>query len=162
MPGFRPHIAWDVATNAIISIAYYQGAIRSSTIIRQFCEQNIFPIFDPVSIKEVFMDSEYTKESDYIYFEDKIGKEGDLYVCLRQNKQIKKLISPLLERGDSWSNYGDDDEVGSISTHLPHSHLPLKIVVLRDKEKKDQVRCFATTKTDITDTYLLSLQRHFF
>ncbi len=155
VPGFRPHIAWDVATNAIISIAYYQGAIRSSTIIRQFCEQNIFPIFDPVAIKEVFMDSEYTKESDYLYFKDKIGKEGNLYVCLRQNKQIKKLISPLLERSGSWSNYGDDDEVGSISTQLPHSHLPLKIVVLRDKEKKDQVRCFATTKTDITDTDLL-------
>ncbi|GAH41357.1 unnamed protein product, partial [marine sediment metagenome] len=43
VPGFRPHVAWDLAANVIITIAYYQGAVRSTKIIRQFCEQNIYP-----------------------------------------------------------------------------------------------------------------------
>lgn len=149
-----------VATNAIISIAYYQGAIRSSTIIRQFCEQNIFPIFDPVAIKEIFMDSEYTKEADYLYFKDKIGKEGDLYVCLRQNEQIKKLISPFWKEVISGLIMEMMTKLDPLAHNPPHSHLPLKIVVLRDKEKKDQVRCFGTTKTDITDTDLLFKYRY--
>ena len=159
VPGFRPHIAWDVATNAIISIAYYQGAIRSSTIIRQFCEQNVFPIFDPKAIQEIFMDSEYTKEGDYMYFKESIGKNGDLYVCLKQNKQIKKLISPLLENAHQWSDHGESDEVNAIDTYLPHTQLPIKIVVLRNKEKKDEVRCFGTTNMTISKTDLLQKYR---
>ena len=159
VPGFRPHIAWDVATNAIISIAYYQGAIRSSTIIRQFCEQNVFPIFDPKAIQEIFMDSEYTKEDDYKYFKEYVGKNGDLYVCLKQNKQIKKLIGPLLENEISWSDHGDSDEVNALDTYLPHSQLPIKIVVLRNKEKKDEVRCFGTTNMTISKTDLLQKYR---
>ncbi len=63
-PGFRPHIAWDLAENVILNIAYYQGGARSPAIIREFCEQNVFPIFDRRAIEEIYMDSEYTKETD--------------------------------------------------------------------------------------------------
>ncbi len=159
VPGFRPHIAWDVATNAIISIAYYQGAIRSSTIIRQFCEQNIFPIFNPIAIRELFMDSEYTKEGDYQYFKEAIGPTGELYVCLKQNKQIKNLIVPLLESNKDWQDYDNGDEIQSSVVELPHSRLPFKIVVLRTKDTKDEVRCFGTTKTSIDDSELLQKYR---
>ena len=37
VPGFRPHIAWDVATNAIISIAYYQENRNQGTPYILFC-----------------------------------------------------------------------------------------------------------------------------
>ena len=159
VPGFRPHIAWDVATNAIISIAYYQGAVRSSTIIRQFCEQNIFPIFNPMAIRELFMDSEYTKEGDYHYFKEAIGTNGEIYVCLKQNRQIKNLIEPLINEEENWNEHDNRDEIKSLVAELPHTKLKLKIVVLRDKDKKDRIRCFGTTKTDIDDGDLLQKYR---
>jgi hypothetical protein len=35
VPGFRPHVARDLATNVIINIAYFQGAARAPRIIQQ-------------------------------------------------------------------------------------------------------------------------------
>jgi hypothetical protein len=159
VPGFRPHVAWDVATNAIISIAYYQGAIRSSTIIRQFCEQNIYPLFKPSEIKELYMDSEYTKEDDFVYLSERTHENGHIYVCLKRNKQIQKLIDPLIEKKEGWQKFDGDDEIHSCNTHLPHSGLPIKIVVLRDTEKGDNLRCFGSTNLQITDRELLSKYR---
>ena len=54
VPGFRPHIAWDLATNVIINIAYFQGGTRAPRIIHQFCEQNILPVLDPLALKELY------------------------------------------------------------------------------------------------------------
>ena len=65
VPGFRPHIAWDLANNVIINMAYFQGSTRAPRIVKQFCEQNIFPILDPLAVKELYIDSEYTKENDF-------------------------------------------------------------------------------------------------
>jgi hypothetical protein len=96
VPGHRPHVAWDLATNVIISIAYFQGGVRSPKIIRQFCEKYIYPIFDPKAIREIYMDSEYTKETDFKYFKETTFKNGEIFVCLKQNKQINKLIKPAL------------------------------------------------------------------
>jgi len=49
-------------------MACYQGRVRSQSIIRQFCEQNIHPTLDPLAIEEIYVDSEYTKEGDVHYF----------------------------------------------------------------------------------------------
>ena len=100
MPGFRLHIAWDLAANVIVTIAYYQVGVRPTKIIRQFCEQNIYPILDPLAVEEIYMDSEYTKEADFVYFKETIFKNGEIYVCLKQNPQIKKLIGPALQEGN--------------------------------------------------------------
>ena len=160
--GFRPHVAWDLATNAIISIAYYQGSIRSPKIIRQFCEQNIFPIFDPLAIEEIYMDSEYTKESDFQYFKEIKCKNGQIYLCLKQNKQIQKFIAPALQGKDGWKIYPQqqEDEYKLLKVILPKTKLPLVIVILRDSKTKKNIRCFGTTNMDISASELLKKYRY--
>ena len=156
--GFRPHLAWDLATNTIISIAYYQGGVRSPTIIRQFCEQNIYPILDPLAIEEIFMDSEYTKETDFQYFKEIKCKNGNIYVCLKQNPQIKKLINPALKQSIDWNDLPEndqEDEFKTIKVVLPKTKLPLSIVILRDKKTQKNIRCFATTNMELTAMKLL-------
>lgn len=161
-PAFRPHIAWDLASNVIIFIAYYQGAVRSTTIIRQFCEQNIFPIFDRRAIQEIYMDSEYTKEGDYHYFKQVQWQNGEIYVCLKQNKQIKKIIEPALNDPSNWFPNPDnrDDEYNVIRTILPKTKLPLMITILREIKKKNNIRCFGTTNMKLTAEDLLRKYRY--
>ena len=149
VPGFRPHIAWDLARNVIISIAYFQGAARSPRIIRQFCEQTIFPVLDPRAIEEIYMDSEYTKEGDIQYFKETACPNGDVFLCLKKNKQIKKLIKPALDNDNCWEPHEGDDEKTFIDAILPNTGLPLRIVILRHKEKKENVRCFGSTNMQL-------------
>ena len=160
--GFRPHVAWDLAANVIITIAYYQGGVRSTKIIRRFCEQNIYPILDPLAIEEIYMDSEYTKEGDFHYFKETSFKNGELYVCLKQNPQIKKLIAPALQETKDWLALPKDteDEYKTLTIILPKTKLPLKVVILRDKKSKKNLRCFATTDTELEAEELLQKYRY--
>ena len=155
VPGFRPHVAWDLANNVIISIAYFHGGVRGTKILEQFCEQNIFPIFDPRAITEIYMDSEYTKEAALRYFKETVCSNGEVYLCLKQNKQIKKLITPAFAQGDGWEELDEDDEKKFIKMVLPHSGLPLSIVILRDRTSKKNIRCFGSTDPRITGSDLL-------
>ena len=160
VPGFRPHVIWDLAENVIINIAYYQGAARSPSIIRTFCEENVFPVLDRKAIEEIYMDSEYTKESDFQYFKAHKCKNSDIYICLKQNKQIIKLITPALEDKDGWEEHDGSDERKMISVILPKTGLTLKIVILRDQFEKDHIRCFGSTKENIEDKELLNKYRY--
>jgi hypothetical protein len=160
VPGFRPHVVWDLAENVIINMAYYQGAARSPSIIREFCEQNVFPVLDKKAIEEIYMDSEYTKESDLQYFKVHECKNSDVYICLKQNKQIQKLIAPALLEMKGWEEHEKNDERKMISVVLPKTGLPLKIVILRDRLEKDHIRCFGTTKETIEDMELLNKYRY--
>ncbi|MEA3225654.1 MAG: transposase [Planctomycetota bacterium] len=161
VPGFRPHVAWDLAANVIVSIAYYQGAVRSTKIIRQFCEQNIYPILDPLAIEEIYMDSEYTKEADFHYFKETVFKNGEIYVCLKQNPQIKKLIVPALQE-ENWPVLpnNNEDEYKTLKVQLPRTKLPLMIAILRDRKTKKNIRCFATTNTELGARELLKKYRY--
>ena len=123
VPGFRPHVAWDLATNVIINIAYYQGGVRGPSILREFCEHNIFSILDPLTIREIYMDSEYTKESDIHYFKEVKCTNGDVYICLKKNKQIKKLIQPALDEAEGWEVHNSEDEKKAITVTLPKTGL---------------------------------------
>ena len=162
VPGFRPHIAWDLAANVIVTIAYYQGGVRSTKIIRQFCEQNIYPILDPLAVEEIYMDSEYTKEADFNYFKETIFKNGQIYVCLKQNPQIKKLIKPALQEEGNWPVLPEDneDEYKTLKVILPKTGLPLVIAILRDRKTKEDVRLFATTDTKLEARELLKKYRY--
>jgi len=160
VPGFRPHVAWDLASNVIISIAYFQGAARAPRILKRFCNQNIFPIFDPLAIKEIYMDSEYTKEEDFHYLKEVSCKNGELYICLKKNPQIKKFIKPILADPKSWSDYNEIDEINSVQTSLPKTGLTLKIVVLRNKVTKDNIRCFGSTHSQLKSEDILQKYRY--
>ena len=159
VPAFRPHVAWDLATNVIINMAYFQGSTRAPRIIEQFCKQNIFPILDPLAVQELYIDSEYTKEADFLYYKEIAFKNGDIYVCLKKNKQILKLIQPALADSDEWEDYDQKDELKAIQAKLPKTGLALKIAILRDKETAKKVRCFATTKVGLSSKDILRKYR---
>ncbi len=160
VPAFRPHVAWDLATNVIINIAYFQGATRAPRIIEQFCEQNILPILDPLAVRELYIDSEYTKEKDFHYYKKVTFKNGDIFICLRKNKQIIKLIQPALDDNQGWQRYNQEDEFKAIQVNLPKTGLAMKIVILRDREKKEKnIRCFGTTNVQLAPKDILRKYR---
>ncbi len=147
VPGFRPHIAWDLAENVIITMAYYQGATRSPRILKSFCERDLFIVLNRLQIEEIYMDSEYTKEADFHYLK-KTCKNGDIYVCLKQNPQIKKLIRPALEDSSGWELHDEIDEKKTITVILPKTGLKMKIIILRNSNSREEIRCFGTTNID--------------
>jgi transposase len=159
VPAFRPHVAWDLATNVIINIAYFQGSTRAPRIVEQFCEQNILPIIDPLAVRELYIDSEYTKENDFHYYKEVTFKNGDIYICLRKNKQIIKLIQPAIDNNDVWERYSQEDEFKAIQVKLPKTGLAMKIVILRDREKKNNIRCFGTTNVQLPPKDILRKYR---
>lgn len=155
VPGFRPHVAWDLVANTILSMTYYHGGVRAPGIVEQYCEQHIFPLFDPRAIQEIYMDSEYTKEATVQYFKRVRCPNGDVYLCLKKNKQIKKLIAPALAEEQGWEKCDDEDEIKAIKVKLPKTQLPLKIVILRDLKTGKNIRCFGSTNTQLTSEDLL-------
>jgi hypothetical protein len=160
VPGFRPHVAWDLATNTILSMTYFHGGVRSTGIVEQFCEQHIFSIFDPEAIREIYMDSEYTKEALVQYFKRVTGKKGEVYLCLKRNKQIKKLTASALAEAQGWDPLDKEDEIKSLTVVLPKTGLPLKIVIIRDLATRKNIRCFGTTRTSLSSLDLLKKYRY--
>ena len=160
VPGFRPHVAWDLAANTILSMSYFHGGVRGPSILEQYCEQHVFPIFDPGAIKEIYIDSEYTKESSLHYFKQIRCLNGDVYLCLKKNKQIKKFIAPALANDDGWENWDKEDESNTIDVILPKTQLPLKIVILRDLKTRKNIRCFGSTNMQLTSGDLLKTYRY--
>ena len=159
-PGFRPHVAWDLACNTILTMSYYHGGVRAPGIVEQFCEQHLFPVFDPRAIREIYMDSEYTKEGSLQYFKRIRCPNGEIYLCLKKNKQIKKLISPALADEHGWEKYDTEDESKAIEVRLPKTQLPLKIVILRDLETRKKIRCFGSTQVRLSREDLLNKYRY--
>lgn len=160
VPGFRPHVAWDLATNVIISMAYFQGGTRAPRILQQFCEHNIFPFLDPRAIEEIYMDSEYTKEADFHYLKEVVCRNGDIYVSLKRNKQIKKLSQHALDETAGWEPCDLEDESKMIAVQLPKSGLPLTIVILRNRNTKQAIRCFGTTNNTVSKKDILHKYRY--
>ena len=158
--GFRPHVAWDLAANTILSMSYYHGGVRAPGILEQYCEQHIFPLFDPLAIKEIYMDSEYTKEGSLQYFKQVRCPNGDVYLCLKKNKQIKKFIAPALSDEHGWENWDKEDESKTIEVILPKTQLPLKIVILRDLETGKNIRCFGSTNMRLSSEDMLKKYRY--
>jgi len=160
VPAFRPHVAWDLATNVIINIAYFQGSTRAPRITEQFCEQNILPILNPLAVRELYIDSEYTKEKDFQYYKEVTFKNGDIFICLKKNKQILNLIQPALDDNGEWERYNQDDEFKAIQVKLPKTGLAMKIVILRDRDKKEKnIRCFGTTNVQLSPKDILRKYR---
>ena len=160
VPGFRPHVTWDLVANTILSMNYYHGGVRAPAILEQYCEEQVFPLFDPRAIQEIYMDSEYTKEASLQYFKQSRCPNGDVFLCLKKNKQIKKLIAPALASEKGWGKHDEQDEVKAIAVALPKTKLPLKIVILRDIETQKNIRCFGSTNTDLTSTDMLQKYRY--
>ena len=159
-PGFRPHVTWDLVANTILSMNYYHGGVRATSILEQYCEEQIFPLFDPRAIQEIYMDSEYTKETSLQYLKQNRCPNGNVFLCLKKNKQIKKLIAPALVSEEGWEKHDEQDEIKAINVTLPKTRLPLMIVILRDLETRKDIRCFGSTNTNLTSTDMLQKYRY--
>lgn len=159
-PGFRPHVTWDLVANTILSMNYYHGGVRAPGILEQYCEEQIFPLIDPRAIQEIYMDSEYTKEASLHYFKQNRCPNGDVFLCLKKNKQIKQLIAPALASEEGWEKHDEEDEVKAIDVTLPKSKLPLRIVIMRDLETGKDIRCFGSTHMGLSSTDLLQKYRY--
>ena len=90
LPGFRPHIAWDIEQNMLLSLSFYRGAARATTTIKRFFQREILEIFDADAIEEVYMDSEYTSMDVLEYFVERSGYDIEVTMCLKKNKKIMK------------------------------------------------------------------------
>lgn len=158
--GFRPHVTWDLVANTVLSMNYYHGGVRAPGILEQYCEEQIFPLIDPRAIQEIYMDSEYTKEASLQYFKQDRCPNGDVFLCLKKNKQIKKLIAPALDSSEGWEKYDKEDLVKATDVTLPKTRLPLRIVILKDLETGKNIRCFGSTNTSLKSTDMLQKYRY--
>ena len=121
-------------------------------------------MLDPLAIEEIYMDSEYTKEADIHYLKEIKCTNGDVYICLKKNRQIKNFIKPALVETDGWKIHDSDDERKSITVTLPKSGLPLTIVILRSRNRKSgdegNIRCFGCTDTKQSSLNILNKYRY--
>ena len=99
------------------------------------------------------------KKKIFLFYKEIAFRNGDIYICLRKNKQILKLITPALNSNDGWEVYDQDDELKSVQVKLPNTGLAMKIVILREKESSKKVRCFGTTRVNLPSKDILRKYR---
>ncbi len=142
-PGFRPHVIWDLDTDVLINIAFCNGSSRATQVVREFCEKNLYPIFDRDAIKEVYMDSEYTSFPVINYFVVDEFSPTDVTMCLRQNKKIELLKKEVMQDA-KWEPFGKQYEIAGKVFSLKSVGKDLHLVVKKQKVTGD-TRCFGTT-----------------
>jgi hypothetical protein len=64
-----------------------------------------------------------------------------------------------LDDNDAWELYDQEDECRAIQVKLPKTGLAMKIVILRDREKKENIRCFGTTNVQLSSKDILRKYR---
>lgn len=136
----RPQIIWDSGTNSIINIAYCEGRSRATTALYKFMEDNLYKIIDPVAIKDIYADSEYTGERQLIYLH--IRSESDVTMCLKQNKKIIKWREETIAH-TQWQPYGEKYRIAS-KDFLLSNGIPFRFVVKQSIETAE-TRCFGST-----------------
>lgn len=45
VPGFRPHVTWDLVANTVLSMNYYHGGVRATSILEQYWMRSRFFLF---------------------------------------------------------------------------------------------------------------------
>ena len=106
-PGYRPHVIWDLDSDVLVNIAFSSGATRAGHIVREFCERNVYSILDRATIREIYMDSEYTSFPLINYFVVDEFSTTDVIMCLKRNKRVDLLAKEVIEEG-IWEDYSED------------------------------------------------------
>lgn len=156
-PGFRPHVIWDLDTDVLINIAFCNGASRATTVVREFCEKNLYPILGREAIREIYMDSEYTSFAVMNYFVVDEFSETDVFMCLKRNRRVDQLMQEVIAQAQ-WEPFGEDYEIAGKRFDLSNLCKPLHFVVKRNKKTGD-VRCFGTTKQGLENCEVLQRYR---
>jgi hypothetical protein len=157
LAGFRPHIAWDIEQNMLLSLSFYRGAARATTTIKKFFEREILQIFDADAIQEVYMDSEYTSLDVLEYFVERSGYDIEVTMCLKKNKKIMKYLEQI-EKENQWEKYSEKYEIASKEFYLERSGKYLHLVAKR-RIRDNKIRCFGSTKEGMSKKEILEEYR---
>jgi transposase len=152
-PGFRPHVVWDVDTDVLINIAFCNGRTRATRVVREFCEKNLYTILDRETVKEIYMDSEYTSFPIMDYFVVDEFSNTDVFMCLKRNRKIDRLKEEVVADA-VWEPYGEEYEIAGKRFRLENLGKELHLVVKRNRHTHD-VRCFGTTRSGLTHREVL-------
>ena len=148
----RPHIIWDSIANTIINIAYCEGRSRAPTALYKICEENLFKIIDQDVVKEIYADSEYTGEKQFVYLS--IRSTADVTMCLKQNPKIKKWKEITINK-NIWEDYGSEYRISSHDFQLSETGKDFRFIVKQNKET-DEIRCFGSTHLDHSPKKILN------
>jgi len=147
----RPQIIWDSIANTIINIAYCEGRSRAPTALYKFCEDNLFKIIDQEVVKEIYADSEYTGEKQFVYLS--VRSSTDITMCLKQNPKIKKWREEVVKE-NKWEDYGKEYRISSRDFQLAETGKLLRFIVKQNKET-EVIRCFGSTHIDYSPKKIL-------
>jgi len=147
----RPQIIWDSVNNTIINIAYCEGISRAPSALYKFCEENLFKIIEKETVREIFIDSEYTGERQLVYLI--VYSLADVTMCLKQNKKIKKWRDETIKTGN-WADYDNMYRIVSKDFTLAISGKPFRFVVKQNIET-GETRCFGSTHIDYSPKKIL-------
>jgi hypothetical protein len=147
----RPQILWDSAANSVINIAYCEGRSRAPSALYKFMEENLYKIIDPIAIKEIYTDSEYTGEKQLVYLV--VRSKSFVTMCLKQNPRIKQWKEQVINKGQ-WSPYGKGYRIATSEFILSQTEIPIRFVVKQNVET-NETRCFGSTHTDMSPQKIL-------
>jgi hypothetical protein len=156
-PGYRPHVIWDLDTDVLINIAFCNGSSRATTIVRRFCETNLYPILGRDAIHEIYMDSEYTSFPVIDYFVVDEFSSVDVTMCLKRNKRVEQLMRMAMADAQ-WAPFGKQYEITGKVFKLETLAKPLHLVVKRNQQTGD-LRCFGTTVPQLSNEEVLERYR---
>jgi len=146
-PGFRPHLAWDVATGVPVTLEFRNGRARATTTIKRFFRELLSDALGDTKVEHVYLDSEYTAEHVWQFIVDpEIGLGADLTMCVKQNARVKKRIHAFLDSGPDWRYYDDGHTYTKQTFEMPITGVGRSLqCVLKRKESNGRLRCFGST-----------------
>ncbi len=146
-PGFRPHLAWDVATGVPISLEFRNGKARATTTVKRFVQELLSQTLGNQAVEHVYLDSEYTAEHVWHFIVDsKDGLGADLTMCIKKNKKVKKHIDSFLETNPTWLFYDEEHTYTEQTFEIPIQQTKKTLqCVLKRKEDNGALRCFGST-----------------
>ena len=156
-PGFRPHIAWDVATGVPITLEFRNGRARATSTIKRFIRELLLHALGDQAVEHVYLDSEYTSEAVWKFIVDaREGLGAELTMCIKQNKKVKAYIDSFLKTNPTWLFYDEDHTYTEQSFEIPIQQTDqiLRCVVKR-KESTGRLRCFGSTLEGLTSKGIL-------
>ncbi|KKL18184.1 hypothetical protein LCGC14_2478060, partial [marine sediment metagenome] len=146
-PGFRPHIAWDVATGVPITLEFRNGRARATSTIKRFIRELLLHALGDQAVEHVYLDSEYTSEAVWKFIVDaQEGLGAELTMCIKQNKKVKAYIDSFLKTNPTWLFYDEDHTYTEQSFEIPiHQTDQILRCVVKRKESTGRLRCFGST-----------------
>ena len=157
-PGFRPHLAWDVATGAPLSLEFRSGKARGTTTFKRFIRDLLPETLAEQNVEHIYLDSEYTSQNIWHFIVDsQDGLGADLTMCIKQNRAVKKHIKSFLDTNFEWLFYDEEHTYSSGIFLIPIRKTKKELrCVLKRHERNGRLRCFGSTLPDLDARKILT------